>query len=420
MRLGKWYNKTMKAEIITIGDEILLGQILDTNSRFAAAALARLGIETVRMESISDKAEVISTAVSRALQEADVVLVTGGLGPTKDDVTKKTLAQYFNTPLVFNERAYEWVKEVLSCYGRSSMNEYNKSQAMLPKDCTVLHNQKGTASGMWFERDGKVLVSLPGVPFEMEHLMANEVLPRLQKRLGGELVRYKMLTVFDVPEAELALSLRSFEEKLPASLTLAYLPSPGYVRLRLTGKVEEEFLASYWDSLKKALAGRRFTQASGEKPELDLVRQLAACGVTVASAESCTGGNIARLITSVPGASDYFLGSIVAYSNEVKKQVLGVHAADLEKYGAVSEAVALQMAAGARKVTGAEGAVATTGVAGPGGCSMQKPVGTVWIAVAGPDGAHAQEFHFASTRERNIAKASVKALELLVEQITRA
>ena len=403
----------MKAEIITIGDEILLGQILDTNSRFAAAALARVGIETVRMESISDQPEIIRAAVDRAIKEADVVLVTGGLGPTKDDVTKKTLADYFHTPLVFNEQAYKWVEEVLSHYPRAQMNEYNKSQALLPKDCTVLHNQKGTASGMWFEQDGKILVSLPGVPFEAEHLISDEVLPRLQKRLGGQLVHYKMLTVFDVPEAELALSLRGFENALPASLTLAYLPSPGYVRLRLTGKVEPEFLAAHWDALKKALAGRRFTQAGGEQPEQTYVRELAACGVSIATAESCTGGNIARLITGVAGASDYFMGSVVAYSNEVKKQVLGVRAEDLEKYGAVSEPVALQMAQGARKATGAQWAVATTGVAGPGGGSVQKPVGTVWIAVAGPTGAHAQEFHFASTRERNIAKASVKALELL-------
>ena len=408
----------MKACIITIGDEILLGQILDTNSRFAAAALARIGVDTVRMESISDVPQVIRAAVDRALQGADFVLITGGLGPTKDDVTKKTLAEYFHTPLVFNEQAYRWVQEVLASYPRASLNEYNKSQALLPQDCTVLHNQKGTASGMWFEREGKIVVSLPGVPFEMEHLLLDEVLPRLQKHLGTDLVQYKMLTVFDVPEAELALSLREFEENLPAQIGLAYLPSPGYVRLRLTAKTADAPLEKHWNDLKQALSGRRFAETGEENGALYWVRQLAACGVTVAPAESCTGGAIAQLITSVPGASDYFLGSVVSYANEVKMHVLGVREADLKKYGAVSEAVALQMAQGARRVTGAQWAVATTGVAGPGGGTAQKPVGTVWIAVAGPESTYAQEFHFASTRERNIAKAGVAALELLLQQIT--
>lgn len=408
----------MKAEIITIGDEILLGQILDTNSRFAATALARLGIETVRMESISDESCAICAALDRALQETELVIITGGLGPTKDDVTKKTLAQYFHTELVFHEQAYAWVQEVLSHYPGSAMNEYNKSQAWLPQACRALHNQKGTASGMWFEQNGKIVVSLPGVPFEMEHLMQDEVLPHLEKRLGNDLVQYKMLTVFEIAESELALSLRAFEDSLPNGIGLAYLPSPGYVRLRLTAKTKSAPLDSYWQKLKQALAGKRFTETTDDgKPELYFVGQLAARGVTVATAESCTGGNIARLITSVPGASDYFLGGIVAYSNEVKKQVLGVRAEDLAKYGAVSETVALQMAQGARKATGAQWAVSTTGVAGPGGGSAQKPVGTVWIAVAGPKGARAQEFHFASTRERNIAKASLKALQFLLEQI---
>ena len=407
----------MKAEIITIGDEILLGQILDTNSRFAADALAQIGVETVRMESISDDPQAIKTTLDRARQEADFILLTGGLGPTKDDVTKKTLAQYFNTQLVFNEQAYEWVEQILIHYPRSAMNEYNKSQAWLPQNCLPLRNQKGTASGMWFEQEGKIVVSLPGVPFEMEHLLVDEVLPRLKKHLGRDLVHYKMLTVFDIPESELALSLRGFEESLPAGLGLAYLPAPGYVRLRLTDKTDSSALEAYWQELKNALAGKRFTEQNGQQPDLYYVRELAARRVSVATAESCTGGNIARLITSVPGASEFFCGGIVAYSNEVKKQVLGVSAEDLEKQGAVSQTVALQMARGARKVTGAQWAVATTGVAGPGGGSAQKPVGTVWIAVAGPEKEMAQEFHFASARERNIAKASVKALELLVEQI---
>lgn len=407
----------MKATIITIGDEILLGQILDTNSRYAAAALARLGVETVRMCSVSDKPEEIRAAADAALKEADVVIVTGGLGPTKDDLTKKTLADYFGTRLVFNPEAYKWVEEFLSHYPRAAMNEYNKSQAMLPEKCIVLRNRKGTASGMWFEREGKVLVSLPGVPFEAEYLIKEEVMPRLEKRLAGDLIKYKMLTVFDVPEAELAMSLQPYEESLTPGLGLAYLPSPGFVRLRLTAKGPEagEKLDNFWTELKNALSGKNFSEAERGAPEDLFAGQIAALGVTVAAAESCTGGNVAHLITAVPGASKYFLGGVVSYANEVKVNVLGVNAEDLKKYGAVSEAVARQMAEGARKVTGAEYAVSTTGVAGPDGGTKEKPVGTVWIGVAGPHGSYAKEFHFSATRERNIAKASVKALELLLE-----
>lgn len=410
----------MKAIIITIGDEILLGQILDTNSRFAARELARLGVETLRMESVSDEPKEIRRAADAALKEADLVIVTGGLGPTKDDLTKKTLADYFGTRLVFHEQAYCWVEEFLFHYPQGSMNEYNRGQAMLPENCVVLHNRKGTAAGMWFEREGKVLVSLPGVPFEAEHLIKDEVIPLVEKRLGGDLVRYKMLTVFDVPEAELALSLRGYEATLPQGLELAYLPSPGYVRLRLTSKGAAETLEKFWAELKKALDGRRYTESEQGAPEADFVRKLASCGVRVATAESCTGGNIARLITSVPGASGYFLGGVVAYANEVKINALGVCTEDLQRYGAVSEAVAKQMAAGVRKLTGADYSVSTTGVAGPDGGTKEKPVGTVWIGVAGPQGAFAREFHFSATRERNVAKASAKALELLLEAASSA
>ncbi len=417
---GKCYNTSMKAYIITIGDEILLGQILDTNSRTAAAALAKLGIDTVGMQSISDEPQAIKQAVDAALAQADVVLVTGGLGPTKDDVTKKTLADYFGTQLVFNPQAYAWVEQVLRHSGRLPMNPYNKSQAVLPADCTALHNRKGTASGMWFERKGKILISLPGVPFEMQQLLADEVLPRLEKYLAGDEVRYQMLTVFDVPESELALQLNDYEQQLPPGLKLAYLPTPGFVRLRLTARGPQGIaaLSAQWELLKKSLKGNRMTE-TGTQPENYFAQEIAKKGVTIATAESCTGGNIAHLITQVPGASAYFLGGVVAYANEVKTQVLGVSAADLKAHGAVSEPVALQMAQGVRKMTGADWAVSTTGIAGPDGGTAEKPVGTVWIGVAGPQGAMAQEFHFAFTRERNIAKASFTALELLLQEISR-
>ena len=408
----------MKAIIITIGDEILLGQILDTNSRFMADQLARIGVDTLRIESISDQAGVIVEALRRATDEAEVVLITGGLGPTKDDVTKKTLADYFHTPLVFNPAVYERVAEFLSHYPRAHMNEYNKSQAYLPEKCVILPNPKGTASGMWFEQDEKIVVSIPGVPFEAEYLMEQEIIPRLTARLGADLVKYRMWTVLQVPEAELALHLRPFEEMLPVGVGLAYLPSPGCVRLRLTAKGENaaQQVEEFGAQLEKSLQG--YTVVSGQTPVAEvLVQTLAKAGVTIACAESCTGGNIARLITSQPGASAYFLGGVVAYSNELKHKALGVNKQDLAQYGAVSEPVAVQMAQGIRRLTGAEWAVSTTGIAGPTGGSKEKPVGTVWIALAGPRGTQAKEFHFSATRERNIAKASLQALQWLVESI---
>lgn len=410
----------MKAIIITIGDEILLGQILDTNSRYIADCLARIGIETVRMYSISDTAPDIKHTIDEALQACDLCLVTGGLGPTKDDITKKTLAEYFSTELIFHEEAYKWVSDFVAHYPHAAMNKYNKSQAYLPKDCTVLQNQKGTACGMWFERGEKVLISLPGVPFEAEHLMQMQVLPRLIKRLSGNLLKYKMLTVFDVAESALAVDLKQYEDCLLDGLSLAYLPSPALVRLRLTAKgAAVEQLEAFWEKLVCALKGKNFSLAPCATAQEIFAEEIKKYKVTVSTAESCTGGNVAHLITAQAGASAYFLGGVVSYANEVKENLLGVSAQDLAKYGAVSEAVAVQMATGVRRATGADYAVSTTGVAGPTGGTAQKPVGTVWIGVAGPKGAWAREFHFSATRERNIAKASAKALELLLQEIQK-
>lgn len=409
----------MKAAIITIGDEILLGQILDTNSRYLARGLAQIGAETVKMLSVADERTEILRAVEEGFSNADIVLVTGGLGPTKDDLTKKVLAEYFGTTLEFNPQAYAWLEEMFA--GRPErMNEYNKSQAVLPKSCTPLRNLKGTASGMWFEKGGKVLVSLPGVPFETEYLFPAEVLPRLKAKFKDGLLRYRMVTVFNIPEAELAMKLAAYEETLPAGIGLAYLPSAGFIRLRVTAKGEAvEKLDTFFEALLKALSGLTFTIADNVSAEDDFARRLRKSGVTVACAESCTGGNIAHLITAVPGSSAYFLGGVVSYANEVKKRVLGVSAEDLQKFGAVSEPVAVQMAQGVRKITGADFAVSTTGIAGPDGGTDEKPVGTVWIGVAGPKGAYAQKFLFARTRERNIGKASIKALQLLLEEIEK-
>ena len=409
----------MKAAIITIGDEILLGQILDTNSRFIARELAKLGAETVQMRSVSDEKKAIWQAVDDAFAAADAVFVTGGLGPTKDDLTKTVLAEYFGTELAFNKQVYAWLEEMFAA-NPQRLNAYNKSQALLPKTCIPLRNLRGTASGMWFEKNGKVLVSLPGVPFETEYLFPAEVLPRLKTQFRDLLLQYRMAVVYHIPEAELAMKLAEYEKQLPDGISLAYLPAVGYVRLRLTAKgAAVEQLDTYWRGLRQALNGLSAEELHEEAAEDALIRQIAQSGATVACAESCTGGNIAHLITTVPGASAFFLGGVVAYSNEVKKRVLGVQPADLEKYGAVSEPVALQMAQGVRRLTGAQWAVATTGVAGPDGGTPQKPVGTVWIAVAGPQGARAEKFLFSHTRQRNIGRASVQALLLLLREMEK-
>ena len=406
----------MKAAIITIGDEILLGQILDTNSQFIAQELTRLGAQTMQMRSVGDTRGEILAALKETLQGADVVIVTGGLGPTKDDITKNALAEFFNTTLEFNPQVYTWLEELFAA-NPARLNAYNKTQAMLPKTCVPLRNLKGTACGMWFEQDGKIVVSLPGVPFETKYLLPVEVLPRLKEKFADLHLSYRLFTVFNIPEAELAMQLADFEKNLPPQIKLAYLPSPEFVRLRLT--TQGSGLDKAAGELRAALKELPFSEGE-ETPEETLAGQLRALGKTVACAESCTGGNIAHLITSVPGASSYFLGGIVSYSNEVKVRVLGVSAQDLKKHGAVSKEVALQMAQGARRITGADYAVSTTGVAGPDGGTPEKPVGTVWIAVAGPRGAQAQKFLFSHTRERNIGKASITALRWLVEVIQTA
>lgn len=408
----------MKAAIITIGDEILLGQILDTNSQFIARELTKLGAETVEMRSVGDTRGEILSALESTLKIADTVILTGGLGPTKDDITKNALAEFFHTTLIHNKQAQQWLDELFAA-NPARMNALNKTQALLPASCAPLHNAKGTACGMWFEHEGKIVVSLPGVPFETEYLIPQEVLPRLKQKFPHLQLSYQVVTVYDIPESDLAMRLDNFERALPAGIKLAYLPSAGFVRLRLTaGGPAVEKLDEITAQLKTALSGLSFTQGE-EKPEDFCAKQLKTLNRTVACAESCTGGNIAHLITSVPGASSYFLGGVVSYANDVKIKVLGVNKNDLEKFGAVSEPVALQMAQGVRRITGAEYAVSTTGVAGPDGGTPQKPVGTVWIAVAGPNGATAQKFLFSHTRERNIGKASVTALRLLVRNIEK-
>ncbi|MDR0981872.1 MAG: competence/damage-inducible protein A [Culturomica sp.] len=408
----------MKAILITIGDEILIGQVLDTNAHYISGKLTKAGFEVIRKYTIGDEATEIVKTVDESMQAADLVIVTGGLGPTRDDLTKNVLAEYFGKPLKMNEEALEWIKELLANRG-VPMNEKNVDQALMPEGVKILRNFKGTAAGMWFEKDGKSLISLPGVPFEMEHLMETYVLPSLKELYPDIQIDYKTVKVYDIPESELAIRIEEWEKTLPEGVGLAYLPAPGWVRLRLTAKGKMLIkLDDFYSELKVALQGLYFTEGEDSNIENDFGKVLKSKQFTVATAESCTGGYIAHLITSVSGSSDYFKGSVVSYANEVKHEVLKVSNDDLREYGAVSEQVVRQMAEGVRALMKTDCAIATSGVAGPNGGTPEKPVGTVWIAVATPVKTVARKFAFSFTRERNIAKASTKAMEILIEEIS--
>ena len=383
----------MKATILTIGDEILIGQIVDTNSVSIAKHLNTAGIVVREKISIGDDRTQILDTVSRALRDSEVTVITGGLGPTKDDITKKTLAELFNSDMHYDEAVAAHVERMLTARG-IDFNELNRSQALVPDACTVLFNAHGTAPGMWFERDGHVVVSLPGVPYEMEHLMQDEVMPRLKARFSLRQIVHRTMITAGLPESMLAKRIETWENALPPYLKLAYLPNPGAVRLRLSAyEVEGESVAReierQFEALRRIIPHNVLGYETATMQEL-VHRILTERRQTLATAESCTGGVIASRFTAMPGASAYFLCGVVSYSNEAKIRVLGVDADTIARYGAVSEQVARQMAEGARRVAGADYAIATTGIAGPTGGSAEKPVGTVWIAVATPAGTVAQ------------------------------
>ena len=412
----------MKATILTIGDEILIGQIVDTNSVSIAKHLNAAGIVVREKISIGDDRAQITGAVERALRMSEVTIVTGGLGPTKDDITKKTLAELFRSDMRYDERVAAHVERMLAERG-IDFNELNRSQAMVPACCTVLFNAYGTAPGMWFERDGHVVVSLPGVPFEMEHLMQDEVMPRLKARFALRQIVHRTMITAGLPESMLAERIAAWESALPPYLKLAYLPNPGAVRLRLSAyEVEGESVSHEIDRQFAALQRiipryvLGFERATMQEIVHNLLTQRRQ---TLATAESCTGGSIAARFTAMPGASAYFLCGVVAYSNESKNNLLGVDPETIASRGAVSEEVARQMAEGARRITGADYAVATTGIAGPAGGTEQKPVGTVWMAVAGPHRTVTLLKQCGTDRGQVIDRASAFALALLRDEIER-
>ena len=406
----------MKATIITIGDEILIGQIVDTNSVSIARHLNAAGIVVREKLSIGDDRRQIIEAVERAMKGSEVTILTGGLGPTKDDITKKTLAEMFHSEMRYDQQVAAHVEKMLTGRG-IEFNDLNRSQALVPTVCTVLFNAHGTAPGMWFERNGHVVVSLPGVPYEMEHLMQDEVMPRLKAHFSLRQIVHRTMITAGLPESMLAKRIEAWENALPHYLKLAYLPNPGAVRLRLSAyEVEGESVAReidrQFEALRKIIPHNVIGFETASMQEL-VHGLLTERKQTLATAESCTGGSIAARFTALPGASAYFRCGVVAYSNEAKADILGVRADDIARYGAVSEQVARQMAEGARRVAGADYAIATTGIAGPTGGSEEKPVGTVWIAVATPERTVAQLRQCGSDRGQIIDRASAFAIGLL-------
>ena len=414
----------MKATILTIGDEILIGQIVDTNSVSIAKHLNSAGIVVREKISIGDDRMQILDTVARALRETEVTVITGGLGPTKDDITKKTLAELFHSGMHCDECVAAHVERMLTARG-IDYNELNRSQALVPDTCTVLPNRHGTAPGMWFETaEGGVVVSLPGVPFEMEHLMQDEVMPRLKHHFSLHANIHRTMITAGLAESMLAARIADWENALPKGIKLAYLPSPNVVRLRLsaydvedadsTRKTIDNLFDRLYDIIPQYIVG--FEDASVQALVHKLLTER---GLTLATAESCTGGAIASRFTAMAGASAYFLLGAVTYSNEAKRDVLGVNYDDIMRFGAVSETVARQMAEGARRISGADYAVATTGIAGPTGGTAEKPVGTVWFAVATPTRTISMMRDSGTDRGQVINRASAYAISMLYDELKR-
>ena len=411
---------SVKVEIITIGDEILIGQIVDTNSAWMSVELNKAGFEIVQITSVHDDAAHIVASLDLALERVDVVLFTGGIGPTKDDITKQTLSRYFGMQLVFNEEVYKNIEQVLIHRSRA-VNELTRTQAFVPDGCTVIQNRVGTAPVTWFEKNGKVIVSMPGVPNEMKHIMSTEVIPRLSQRYKTPTIIHKNVIVQGYPESALAMKIADWENALPADIHLAYLPNYGIIKLRLSGISDDPLSLEF--SINQQIAGLTEILADAivaydDTPVEEMIGNLLADkGMTLATAESCTGGFIAHKITSIPGSSQYFKGSVVAYSNEVKVNVLNVLPGDIDLYGAVSKQVVEQMAVNVRKLLKTDVAIATSGIAGPDGGTAEKPVGVVWISVSSPKGVVSREFKFGNVRIQNIERTAQTAMLMLKEVI---
>jgi len=405
----------MKAEILNIGDEILIGQITNTNAVWLAQQFNFLGIPINRMTTVGDTEEIMLQAFSRAFDENDIIIVTGGLGPTKDDITKKILTKYFKTEMVFNQEVYDQLNKWFTARGRE-FSEANQTQCYVPANCKVLMNLWGTAPAMLFEKDGKYMVSMPGVPTEMKNLFTTYIIPFIQEKFNQAPLIHQSFNIEGIPESILMKTIESWEDALPTSIKLAYLPSAGIVKLRMSsmnldGKAEE--LMNAESKKLHSIIGDDIYGYEEETLESVIKELLLKRNETLSTAESCTGGYLAHKITSVPGVSAVFPGSVVTYDYWVKTNILGVKQETLEKFGAVSKEVVTEMAMGAQQTLKTNYAIALSGIAGPGGGTADKPVGTVWIAWATPTEIITKRFSFPGDRSANIHLSYQKALSVL-------
>ena len=411
----------MLLSIIVIGDELLIGQIADTNSGWIARHMNPLGWKVNSVRTVADDADQIKKAINDAFAESDLVLTTGGLGPTKDDITKQTMLELFGGTMVHDVATEKNVLEVVE-KRHLKINPLTAHQADIPSSCRVIQNKVGTAPIMWFEKDSKVLVSMPGVPFETEIMMEKEIIPQIKAHFNPEEeIQHRTFVVIDYSESVLAMKLEKFEEGIPPFIKLAYLPRPGIIRLRLTGISKNiNLLNSEMDRLSnelKDIIGKDIVSYEDCPLEEILGNVLREKKLTLSTAESCTGGNIAHMITEIAGSSDYFKGSVVSYSNEVKMKVLGVPVDILDSVGAVSEETVKCMANGVSQLMNTDCAIATSGIAGPTGAVEGKPVGTVWMAIKTTKGTFAQLLHLPGNRERVIDRASMEAIKFLLKSI---
>lgn len=414
----------MLAEIITIGDEILIGQIIDTNSVFIAKELNKIGVQVYQITSVQDQRKHILNALEDAKNRVDIVLLTGGLGPTKDDITKKTFLEYFQDTLVENPIVLKNIKDIFSKYLQRAPLPSNLEQAMVPSKAIVLENPIGTAPGMWMEKQDTVFVSMPGVPIEMRALITNHVLPRIKKQFDRPFIYHKTLLTYGKGESEIQDIIRPWEDRLPSNIKLAYLPSLGRVRLRLSSSSRDEYtLKEQVDAQMSTLNGLLKDISIGFEDQTSIQDQISTKlqhqQRFLSVLESCTGGAIAGEITILKGASSYFKGGMVAYATQIKTDVLGVDPILIEKHSVVSQAVAQAMALKSNTVFGSQYAIATTGVAGPKTTDSSARVGTVCIAIASPRGVFSEEFNFGNSRERVIKKATNKAFEMLLKEISK-
>lgn len=410
----------MNAEIITIGDELLIGQVIDTNSAWLGQQLSGLGIKLCYKSSISDNKEAILNALKDAELRSDIIILTGGLGPTKDDITKVTICEYFNTSLVQNEKVLEWVQSIFR-FRKMPMLDVNNMQALVPANCEILWNKNGTAPGMWFDVNNKIFISLPGVPFEMKTIFEEEAVPKINSKFKLPSIFHRTLQTVSIGESFLAKKIEDIENSLPSHIKLAYLPSVGAVRLRFSAygddKISlenevEEYVKQVYEKISDHIYGEgdaSLTQTLG-----NLLKERKQ---TISTAESCTGGYIAHQLTSVPGSSSYFMGSIVCYANKIKTQELGVSEDILRNNGAVSEECVIQMAQAVRLKMNTTFGISCSGIAGPDGGTNDKPIGTVWIAIASEKETLSQVFNFGDNRERTIQRTGLMAMDMLRKKI---